>query len=175
MKGNNKKYAIMVIILAILFAVIYDIFSSNYSASAARDLELELESYVGCSMDSESLVYSTIIEDLDIKIMEKADYVIEYIGHEKYSVFKNDRIYKYSCRAILTRYAVIDESVHIDLMEKVILYFGYDDNDLGSNTRASINPATKEIEYSETEEYYNDFQKIASDAYDLYVANGQIN
>lgn len=176
MKKNYKRLIAVIISITLIFiiALAIDMNVSNFSSSAARDLEKELISYLESDEYTDNLIYSVIYDKNEIKIFEKMNFMVKYIGYEKYSLFKNNRINKYSCWATITRYVKIDDSDYIyNTTYKNISYLGYDDNDLNSVYRAYINPESKKVEFSESEFYYNDYSKQVSDAYNLFLESCQ--
>ena len=185
-----KKFAIVFITLFILMTTYKGILwyedLTTLTGSALLDLEAEIASIYGDEFTGKELVYEdselgriSIREDMSVSFKNgKAkpwnESMLKY-DSRGIELSRSYWISIYNCIVDIRRYATLDG---IELSEtethKIITYNAYEDNDHRSIAIASVDKASAEVKFSESDDIYNDIEYQLKRAYNIVKSNHKI-
>ena len=184
----KKKRTLLLVAAVVLCAAgikIYDWYDAmaSMSGSAMSDLHEQM-SELGVE---ECTAKELISRDTDLgrlKIVEDVSYSFDEDGISRWndSMIKEDKngvplntdrwITKYSCNVQSIRYAMLNEKAVANTdMHRIVTYKAYEDNDLRSGARASLDKNSAQTAYTSSEDEFEDLEKQLDDALKMIEIN----
>lgn len=160
------------LILLLLLLAVYDVYSVflhaqvNGGGSDGYRLTAELAALVGSPYEGEVLLCETVdgvevavLEDMEFQISQKAyrpwNHSMPAEDSAGVPLSRASWISVYNCKVVYTRYRTVDGvKEEGSETQMVVLYKGYEDNDLNSIAGAVVTDSAETVTYSDSEEIF---------------------